>query len=36
VLPLRPAGTENLSEDDLADLVTPQSLVGAGLPESPQ
>ena len=36
VLPLRPAGTENLSEDDLADLVTPQSLVGAGLAKSPQ
>ncbi|MFL6140702.1 MAG: nitrile hydratase subunit alpha [Labedaea sp.] len=35
VLPLRPAGTEHLSEDDLADLVTPQSLVGAGLPKSP-
>jgi nitrile hydratase len=36
VLPLRPAGTENLTEDDLATLVTPRSLVGAGLPDSPQ
>lgn len=32
VLPRKPAGTEHLSEDELADLVTPESLVGAGLP----
>ena len=36
VLPRRPAGTERMSEDELTGLVTPQSLVGAGLPRSPQ
>jgi nitrile hydratase len=30
VLPQRPAGTEGLSEQDLAKLVTVDSLVGAG------
>lgn len=30
VLPRRPAGTEGLSEEELARLVTPESLVGAG------
>lgn len=29
VLPRRPEGTEHLSEEELADLVTPESLVGA-------
>ena len=32
VLPMRPAGTEHLTEAALAALVTPQSLVGTGLP----
>ena len=30
VIPRRPAGTEKLSETDLARLVTPDSLIGAG------
>jgi nitrile hydratase subunit alpha len=30
VLPRRPEGTEQLTEDELAELVTPDSLVGAG------
>jgi nitrile hydratase len=34
VLPRRPAGTEAMSEDELATLVTPPSLIGAGLPRS--
>jgi nitrile hydratase len=36
VLPRRPEGTEALTEDELADLVTPESLVGAGEPRRPQ
>lgn len=32
VLPQRPPGTADLTEDELADLITPESLVGAGLP----
>lgn len=35
VLPLRPAGAEHLSEGELADLVTRDSMIGAGLPKSP-
>jgi nitrile hydratase subunit alpha len=35
VLPMRPQGTEALSESDLADLVTRDSMVGTGLPASP-
>ena len=31
VLPARPAGTESLKEDQLAELVTRDSMVGAGL-----
>jgi nitrile hydratase len=30
VLPQRPAGTEEMSEEDLAKLVTVESLLGAG------
>jgi len=36
VLPMRPAGTDHLTEDQLSELVTPQSLVGAGIPLCPQ
>jgi nitrile hydratase subunit alpha len=36
VIPERPAGTENLREDELADLVTRDSMIGTGLPKSPQ
>lgn len=32
VLPMRPAGTEELSEDELAALVTRDSMIGTGLP----
>ena len=32
VLPMRPPGTENLSEDELAELVTRDSLVGVSVP----
>jgi nitrile hydratase len=34
VLPMRPEGTEGLSEDALADLVTRDSMIGTGLPKS--
>jgi nitrile hydratase len=30
VLPRRPAGTEGMSEEELARLVTQESLIGAG------
>lgn len=33
VLPMRPAGTETLSEEQLADLVTRDSMIGTGLPK---
>jgi len=36
VLPQRPAGSENLSEDQLAELVTRDSMIGVGLPKSAQ
>jgi nitrile hydratase len=35
VLPMRPPGTEDLEEDELAGLVTRDSLVGANVPRSP-
>jgi nitrile hydratase len=35
VLPMRPAGTEGLSEEALAALVTRDCLVGAALPQPP-
>jgi len=35
VLPQRPAGTEGMSEKDLADLVTRDSMIGTGLALSP-
>ena len=31
VVPIRPVGTENWSEEQLADLVTRNSMIGAGL-----
>jgi nitrile hydratase len=34
VLPMRPEGTDGLSEDALADLVTRDSMIGTGLPKS--
>jgi len=35
VLPQRPANTEGWSEEQLADLVTRDSMIGTGLPRSP-
>lgn len=35
VLPQRPAGSERLSERELADLVTRDSMIGTGLPLKP-
>lgn len=35
VLPRRPDGTEGLSEADLADLVTRDSMIGVSLPNTP-
>ncbi len=35
VLPMRPEGTEGLSEDELAALVTRDSMIGTGLPKEP-
>lgn len=35
VLPMRPAGTEGLDEEQLAELVTRDSMIGTGLPKLP-
>ena len=35
VLPMRPDGAESLNEEQLADLVTRDSMIGAGLPKAP-
>src|SRR5271169_757570 len=35
VMPMRPAGTDGWSEEQLATLVTRDSMVGTGLPKSP-
>jgi len=35
VVPMRPAGTEGWSEDQLARLITRDSMVGTGLPKKP-
>jgi nitrile hydratase subunit alpha len=34
VLPMRPRGTEEMSEDKLAGLVTRDSMIGTGLPKT--
>ena len=36
VLPMRPVGTEYLSENELESLVTRNSMIGTGLPEMPK
>ncbi len=36
VVPMRPAGTEGWSEERLASLVTRDSMIGTGLPKSPE
>jgi len=35
IMPMRPAGTEGLSEDELATLITRESVVGCALPITP-
>lgn len=35
VIPMRPEGTEGMSVEELADLVTRDSMVGTGLPKAP-
>jgi nitrile hydratase len=35
VIPRRPAGTDGMDEDQLAELVTRDSMIGTGLPKSP-
>jgi nitrile hydratase len=35
VVPIRPAGTDGMTEEQLADLVTRDSMIGAGLPLAP-
>jgi nitrile hydratase len=35
VLPMRPEGSEGMSEEQLADLVTRDSMIGTGLPLTP-
>ena len=35
VVPMRPAGTEGWREEELADLVTRDSMIGTGLPRPP-
>ena len=35
VLPMRPEGTEGMSEEELADLVTRDALIGVSVPRSP-
>jgi nitrile hydratase len=35
VLPMRPEGTEGMSEDELAKLVTRDCMVGVTLPNNP-
>ena len=35
VLPMRPEGTDGMSEDELAGLVTRDSMIGTGLPMAP-
>jgi nitrile hydratase len=33
---MRPAGTDGWSEDQLAELVTRDSMIGTGLPKKPE
>ncbi len=36
VLPMRPAGTEGLSEEQLAELITQESMIGVGVALAPE
>ena len=35
VLPMRPPGTEGMDEEELADLVTRNALIGLNVPRTP-
>jgi nitrile hydratase len=35
VLPMRPPGTEGMDEEELADLVTRDALIGVNVPRTP-
>jgi nitrile hydratase subunit alpha len=35
VIPQRPAGTEGMSEEELAQLITRDSMIGVGMPKAP-
>src|SRR3712207_7361410 len=35
VIPQRPPGTEDMSEEELAELITRDSMIGVGLPKAP-
>ncbi|MGE8488464.1 MAG: nitrile hydratase subunit alpha, partial [Paraburkholderia nemoris] len=36
VLPMQPPGTDGFSEEALAELVTRDSMIGTGLPKTPE
>jgi nitrile hydratase len=36
VVPIRPIGSEDLNEEELAALVTRDSMIGSGLPRAPE
>jgi nitrile hydratase len=36
VLPMQPPGTSGFSEESLAELVTRDSMIGTGLPKTPE
>jgi nitrile hydratase len=36
VLPMRPAGTDGMSEEQLAELITQESMIGVGLALAPE
>jgi nitrile hydratase len=36
VLPLRPAGTDGLGEDELVEIVTRDSMIGVAQPRAPE
>ena len=36
VLPMRPAGSDHMGEDELVELVTRDCMIGTGLPRSPR
>jgi nitrile hydratase len=35
VLPVRPEGTEDMTEDELVELITRDSMIGVGVARSP-